>query len=330
MVEAFALSLKWHEGIALSKERSRRRFGSLHVHKMLLHPSLFRVRCYAPVSIARLSSCSLFLSIFQYVLPLSVSYSPPGRLELLDQWVDGADRTVCVEPAPKYNASASLADRRNFNPSVSALATAHHDDDENAYKAAESNASETKGGYANGEDPNQKKTSADGGRRSSAVQSSKERQAESRKRKAQKLHALKQGATCVTATVSFFSFVSWFIPNIKWEEHILFKFLIKVLIGAFCLRCAECETAYIGTLYLSPSIISISLSLSLFLQRPPTTMTKSWSASEAPVARIKALELAEGPQAGLSLGVYLERLFSQVVYLVCATSIYCVCVHTHL
>lgn len=48
------------------------------------------------------------------------------------------------------------------------------------------------------------------------------------------------------------------------------------------------------------------------LQRPPTAVAKGWSAAEAPVARIKALELAEGPHAGLTLGVHLERLLSKV------------------
>jgi hypothetical protein len=41
-------------------------------------------------------------------------------------------------------------------------------------------------------------------------------------------------------------------------------------------------------------------------------VAKSWSAAEAPVVRIKALELAEGPHAGLTLGVHLERLLSKV------------------
>jgi hypothetical protein len=44
-------------------------------------------------------------------------------------------------------------------------------------------------------------------------------------------------------------------------------------------------------------------------------VAKSWSAAEAPVVRIKALELAEGPHAGLTLGVHLERLLSKVLEL---------------
>jgi len=207
MVESFALSLKWHEGIALGKERSRRRLDA-YCTRMIISFTLLPF-----THDAMLPSYELFVRSIVNLFPRSLvshiscitsqsllTSAPRFRLELLDQWVDGSDRSVCVEPAPKYNASAPLADRRTFNPSVSALAATHPDDDgANVEKAA---AEEGAGATDDGEDANQKKAAAEGGRRSAAVQSSKERQAESRKRKAQQLYALKQGATCVTATVN--------------------------------------------------------------------------------------------------------------------------------
>lgn len=110
------------------------------------------------------------------------------RLEILDQWADGADRFVCVSPAPKYNPDASrAANRGGANPGVSALAAEdEYDDHEEPLEAAGLDGSSSSGrGTAAGSGPTRA-----------------ERLAWSRQKRARQLHALKQGATCVAATVT--------------------------------------------------------------------------------------------------------------------------------